>query len=106
MSDRMRNALARSTKVLKRIAEYLPETRCVLQDLISENESALSEQVLNCNLYRTIDEAEAAFLNEACREPCGNCSISPNGGSVLAHECGVKWLFSVATNNSQDKKEE
>jgi hypothetical protein len=84
--------------VLKRIAECRPEIGDMLQDLISENEAALQEQVLNCNMYRTIEDAEAAFLNEGCKKPCGNCSIPRNGGSVLVHKCGVKWLFSVAPN--------
>ena len=42
----------------------------------------------NCDVYRTKEEAEKAFLSEPCEEPCGNCTIKD-----INNECGVKWLF-------------
>ena len=53
---------------------------------------ALAEPVRNCDLYRTKEEAQAAFLEEACDHPCGNCWVED-----INNECGVDWLLGPAT---------
>ena len=50
--------------------------------------AARSLPARNCDVYRTKEEAEKAFLSEPCDEPCGNCTIKD-----INNECGVKWLF-------------
>ena len=42
----------------------------------------------NCDVYKTKEEAEKAFLSEPCEEPCGNFTIKD-----INNECGIKWLF-------------
>lgn len=50
--------------------------------------AARSLPARNCDVYRTKEEAEKAFLSEPCDEPCGNCTIKD-----INNECGIKWLF-------------
>ena len=51
----------------------------------------------NCDVYRTKEEAEKAFLSEPCDEPCGNCTIKD-----INNECGVKWLFAKHNRRTND----
>jgi hypothetical protein len=55
--------------------------------------AALSEPARNCDIYKNKKDAEAAFISEECKHPCGNCTVNDEYGCALVHECGVDWLF-------------
>lgn len=59
--------------------------------------AALSAPPRNCDIYKTKKDAEAAFISEECKHPCGNCTVNDEYGCALVHECGVDWLFAPAT---------
>ena len=53
---------------------------------------ALAAPPRNCDLYRTKEKAQEAFLKEPCDHPCGNCWVED-----INNECGVEWLLATAT---------
>jgi hypothetical protein len=59
-------------------------------------ESALSAPARNCDIYKNKKDAEAAFISEECKHPCGNCTVNDEYGCALVHECGVDWLLAPA----------
>lgn len=72
----------------------------VMHDLAvasDEAREALKEPARNCDVYRTKEDAEKAFLNEPCDDPCGNCTIKD-----INNECGVKWLFAKHNRRTND----
>lgn len=64
-----------------------------INDIIND---ALSAPARNCDIYKNKKDAEAAFISEECKHPCGNCTINDEYGCALIHECGVDWLFAPA----------
>lgn len=64
-----------------------------INDIIND---ALSAPARNCDIYKNKKDAEAAFISEECKHPCGNCTINDKYGCALVHECGVDWLFAPA----------
>ena len=48
-------------------------------------DSALSAPARNCDIYKNKKDAEAAFISEECKHPCGNCTINDEYGCALVH---------------------
>ena len=86
----MREALAEARKVIKAMGGYWARVTLPIID------AALSAPARNCDLYKNKKDAEAAFVSEKCKNPCGNCTVNDEYGCALVHECGVDWLFATA----------
>lgn len=99
-SNKLREAL---TRVKKIAASYInchdDEIDKVMTEIVATCNSALAEPVRNCDLYKTKEEAQEAFLEEACNHPCGNCWVED-----INNECGVEWLLANATEKEGDAK--
>ena len=92
----MRGALERIHFHLSQyVARKITDTSLCLR-IKNEINAALKEPARNCDVYKTKEDAEKAFMSEPCDEPCGNCTIKD-----INNECGVKWLF--AKYNKEDK---
>ena len=63
--------------------------------------AALSAPARNCDIYKNKKDAEAAFISEECKHPCGNCTVNDEYGCALVHECGVDWLFATAEREGE-----
>jgi hypothetical protein len=66
MSNKIREALERSTTRLKGVADCYPEIRHLMQSQIEENDAALSEPLRNCDVG-TAEEQTVRF-DEFCRK--------------------------------------
>lgn len=95
------------------IAEYARTARChtddahvlgYLEQIEKWAESALSAPARNCDLYKNKKDAEAAFISEECKHPCGNCTVNDEYGCALVHECGVDWLLAPAAERKGEGK--
>lgn len=63
-----------------------------MADIFAVATTALAAPPRNCDLYKTKEEAQEAFLKEPCDHPCGICWVGD-----INNECGVDWLFAPAT---------
>lgn len=99
-SNKLREAL---TRVKKIAASYInchdDEIDRVMTEIVATCDSALAEPVRNCDLYKTKEEAQEAFLKEPCDHPCGNCWVED-----INNECGVEWLLAHATEKEGGAK--
>ncbi len=93
----MREALIACLDFIMRLDRaFNPFMQNLLEKAIAKANAALSAPARNCDLYQDKKDAEVAFVSEECSHPCGNCTVGDKYGSVLAHECGVEWLFAPA----------
>lgn len=60
-------------------------------NVLDEISAALAAPPRNCDLYKTKEKAQEAFLKEPCDHPCGNCWVED-----INNECGVEWLLAAA----------
>jgi len=101
-NNKLREALER-TKDIAHTIYWTSETGSPHEDLANQivelATAALAEPVRNCDLYKTKEEAQEAFLEEACDHPCGNCWVED-----INNECGVEWLLAIAKNQEGENK--
>ena len=91
----LREALENSNGLLEELTA-IGEWGESAREQIAENNAALSAPARNCDIYKNKKDAEAAFISEECKHPCGNCTINDEYGCALVHECGVDWVFAPA----------